>query len=62
MAPTQLFCSGNSTSSVRSGLPSVGVIYGVAESGDLLRYRCVEQGEKSRTGNTRLGPELRQPD
>ena len=39
MSLTYIFYGGNGTSPVDSGLPRVGVIYGVSGNGDLLWYR-----------------------
>jgi hypothetical protein len=52
MALTHLFYGGNGTTPVDSGLPLVGVLYGVAENGDLLWYRYQGNGERDPSGHT----------
>jgi hypothetical protein len=42
---------GNGTTPVDSGLPNVGVIYGVAQNGDLLWYRYSGNGKSDRSGS-----------
>jgi Tachylectin len=61
MALTQLFYGGNGTTPVDSGLPSVGVMYGVAQNGDLLWYRYNGNGESDRSGNTGWDPNSGNP-
>jgi hypothetical protein len=61
MALTHLFYGGNGTTPVDSGLPSVGVMYGVAQNGDLLWYRYVGHGENNRSGNTGWDPNSGNP-
>lgn len=56
-----IFYGGNGTTSVDSGLPSVGVIYGVAENGDLLWYRYSGQGEMDRAGSLGWHPNSGNP-
>lgn len=43
---------GNGTTQVDSGLPRVGVIYGVNPDGDLIWYRYDGNGESNRAGNS----------
>ena len=50
MSLTYIFYGGNGTSPVDSGLPRVGVIYGVSGNGDLLWYRYAGNGESDRSG------------
>jgi hypothetical protein len=52
MALTNLFYGGNGTTPVDSGLPLVGVMYGVAQNGDLLWYQYQGNGESDRSGST----------
>src|SRR5215469_1567720 len=61
MALTHLFYGGNGTTPVDSGLPLVGVLYGVAQNGDLIWYRYVGHGEKNRSGNTGWDPNSSNP-
>jgi hypothetical protein len=61
MALTHLFYGGNGTTEVDSGLPLVGVMYGVAPNGDLLWYRYLGHGENDRSGNTGWAPNSGNP-
>jgi Tachylectin len=47
----RLFYAGNGTTSVDSGLPLVGVFYGVAENGDLHWFRYSGRGEHDPLGS-----------
>ena len=60
-ALTHLFYGGNGTTTVESGLPSVGVQYGVEQNGDLLWYRYDGQGEKDPSASTGWHPNSGNP-
>src|ERR1700761_9128638 len=61
MAFTQLIYGGNGTTPVDSGLPNIGVIYGVAPNGDLLWYRYHGGGARDRSGATGWDPNSGNP-
>lgn len=56
-----IFYGGNGTTPVDSGLPYVGVIYGVAPNGDLLWYRYSGQGDSDRSGSLGWHPNSGNP-
>jgi Tachylectin len=55
MSLARILYGGNGTTQVDSGLPRVGVIYGVRENGDLLWYRYNGNGESDRSGSKGWG-------
>jgi hypothetical protein len=61
LALEPVFYGGNGTTPVDSGLPRVGVIYGVDSSGDLRWYRYDGNGESNRAGNQRWHPNSGNP-
>lgn len=60
-ALTNLFYGGNGTVQVDSGLPGIGVMYGVARNGDLLWYRYTGKGDPDRSGATGWDPASSNP-
>lgn len=52
----EIFYGGNGTVSVDSGLPRVGVMFGIEPDGDLRWYRCGGNGEADRSGATGWHP------
>lgn len=51
-AHDRLFYGGNGTTPVDSGLPLVGVLYGIARNGNLLWYRYLGSGAQEPSGQT----------
>lgn len=56
MALTHIFYGGNGTTPVDSGLPLVGVIYGVKPNGDLVWYKYEGNGERDRAASKHWDP------
>jgi hypothetical protein len=56
VALTHVLYGGNGTTSVDSGLPLVGVIYGVKQNGDLVWYKYQGHGESDRSGGQHWNP------